>query len=104
MIYSDVEILFDLFKSKSPNPEFIYTSPTITGHGENHVLGGLMLFDGIEDNASKIASIGVEGHKENNIFIIKLYIGWDEYKIIENVEFAKEIINRFVKIPQKQLK
>jgi len=105
MTYEEVEEIKTAFESKAPSESFMYRYKPMDVKNEfaTVTLCGFSLFDGPEDNSLVVASIQVKGIKETNIFSVTLHIGKNEYQFIENAPLCKELIERFVSVPLKQI-
>lgn len=91
MTLQEAEALRNLFLSKAPK-EYYIESPVLAHRGTRH--GGLSLFDGTFDSSTKVASLAFR--ELNGNIEVTLYLGWDEYKFIENTEICKNIIQDYI--------
>ena len=100
MELSQAESLYNIFKSKAPEAYFIDAKPLVMGSVTHK---SVSLFDGIEGDAKKVASLGIKAISipgDTTGCIVTLYVGNNEFEFVDNPELCEELINRFVKLPE----
>lgn len=93
--------ILDLFRSKAPHEDYIMNHSPIESNSIE--LSGMSLFDGVENDKKKVASITTHGLEEDDIYNITLYTAnYEEFRINDSVELLKYLINKFCVIPPKK--
>lgn len=102
MTKQQAEELLTHFVNKAATPGSLMAhSKIVDNHGLSH--GGYSIFDGEQDDSKKIASIAIKSNLVDDISSVTLYIGNNQYEFIDNPEFCKEVMDRFVKKPEKKI-
>lgn len=107
MNFEELSSIVDAFRQKASDyPDYLMEHGVISDNRHRESIGevrhaGLSIFDGAEGDSQKVASLHFQGN--GKIFLATLYVGDNEFKFMDNPSLCIELIERFVKIPQKTI-